>query len=62
MAITIGESIKDDCSLCVLGIGGNYCFVFSTEMRFSLQPNRSYAVNAKSSYIEQEKVKNSIGS
>lgn len=49
-------------ALCVPGFGENYYFVFSTEMRFSLQQNRSYTVNAKSSYIQQEKVRNSTGS
>ena len=49
-------------AVCVPGIGENYYFVFSTEMRFSLWPNRSYTVNAKSSYIQQEKVRNSTGS
>jgi len=47
---------------CVPGIGENYYFIFSREMRFSLQPNRSYTVNAKSNYIQQEKVRNSAGS
>lgn len=49
-------------AVCMPSIGENYYFVFSTEMRFSLQPNRSYTVNAKSSYTEQEKVRNSTGS
>lgn len=49
-------------AVCVPGIGENYYFVFSTEMRFSLQTNRNSTVNAKSSSIQQGKVMNSAGS